>query len=69
MSDDVLTKVAFGPSSVFIKATCPHCGRKERFKGEEEDTPRAWLTGHIMKEHDDELPPFKNECPTCGETL
>lgn len=43
------------------KAHCPFCGRTEEiedWRGE-----NAWLNGHIIIEHEDELPPLAG----CGD--
>lgn len=37
-----------------VTAHCPHCPRREPF--DDAPTAQAWLTGHILEEHDGTLP-------------
>lgn len=40
-----------------LVAICPVCERQESVQ--DRALGRAWLTGHILEEHEDELPPVR----------
>lgn len=44
----------YRPIDVHITCVCGFCGREERFRSNH--VGQAWLTGHILEEHEDELP-------------